>query len=210
MTGRTDSPLRLRLLLLAMALGGLAIVIRTGQWQVLEHDRLAALARSQTELSVSQPSRRGSIYDRTGAVLLATTLDRSRLVASPHQLKPADRARYAEALIGILGATGDAAKRIEQKMSADAGYVVLADGIEESRAATIRQALSDQGLVGVVGLEAHPVRSYPLQGGGNGTSLAANLLGFVNAEGNGQYGVEQAFHGQLAGSPRVIVAVVMR
>ena len=50
------------------------------------------------------------------------------------------------------------------------------------------------------------MRVYPQAGGGPDSSLAAHLLGFVNRDGTGQYGVEQAYQDSLAGSPRVVIA----
>ena len=50
---------------------------------------------------------------------------------------------------------------------------------------------------GLVGLEfkSHPHRSYPER------SLASNILGFVNREGLGYFGVEEKYDTLLAGSP---------
>jgi cell division protein FtsI/penicillin-binding protein 2 len=50
-------------------------------------------------------------------------------------------------------------------------------------------------------LESTPVRVYPQSGGAPRTSLAAHLLGFVNAAGVGQYGLEQQYDSLLAGKP---------
>ena len=50
------------------------------------------------------------------------------------------------------------------------------------------------------------MRVYPQTGGGPDSTLAAHLLGFVNREGGGQYGVEQAYQDTLAGTPRVVLA----
>ncbi len=47
---------------------------------------------------------------------------------------------------------------------------------------------------------------YPQPGGGPETSLAAHLLGFVNREGAGQYGVEQYYQDSLAGLPTLVAA----
>ncbi|HEX9045278.1 MAG TPA: penicillin-binding protein 2 [Candidatus Limnocylindrales bacterium] len=205
MSGRTDSRGRLVVLLSLMLVGSLLLVGRTAYWQVLQHERLATLAQAQTELHFSQASRRGTIYDRTGTVILATTLDRYRLIGAPNQLTPDRRASVASSLVGLLGLTGDATTGIAAKMSTDTGYVVLADAIDESTATRIREALAD-GSIAAVTLEPQPLRSYPLPGGGDGASLAAQVLGFVNSEGQGQYGVEQAYQAQLAGEPRDIIA----
>jgi len=48
------------------------------------------------------------------------------------------------------------------------------------------------------------VRVYPQAGGAPGTSLAAHLLGFVNASGVGQYGLEQEYDSVLAGKPEIV------
>ena len=50
-------------------------------------------------------------------------------------------------------------------------------------------------------LEPEPVRVYPQAGGGPDTTLAAHLLGFVNREGEGQYGVEQCYQDSSPGTP---------
>ncbi len=51
-----------------------------------------------------------------------------------------------------------------------------------------------------------PSASIRRTGGGPESTLAAHLLGFVNRENTGQYGVEQSYQDALAGSPRVMVA----
>ena len=55
-----------------------------------------------------------------------------------------------------------------------------------------------------LGVESTQVRLYPQSGGGPETSLAAHLLGFVNRDGKGQYGVEQYYQSQLAGTPTIV------
>ena len=55
-------------------------------------------------------------------------------------------------------------------------------------------------------LEPEEVRVYPQAGGAPGTTLAAQLLGFVNRDGTGQYGVEGHWQDLLAGSPQVLLA----
>src|SRR6185369_6982372 len=62
------------------------------------------------------------------------------------------------------------------------------------------------GQLKALGLEPEPVRVYPQGGGAPETTLAAKLLGFVNREGAGQYGVEQFYQSQLAGRPKIVQA----
>ena len=93
---------------------------------------------------------------------------------------------------------------LRDRLTSDSKYLILRYGLERAVADQIRAALVDQHVFGLT-LEPEPERVYPQVGGGPGSTLAAHLLGFVNREGIGQYGVEQAYQSALAGEPRVLV-----
>jgi cell division protein FtsI/penicillin-binding protein 2 len=205
MLGRTDSRPRLLLVLVGLLVISTALVGRLAFWQVVQRDRLAGLAEQQTMVRMEQPSHRGTIYDRTGTIVLASSIDRSRLVAAPKQITPAKRITVAETLITVLGLKGSAATALTTKMTSDKSYVILAHNLDPDLAARIRQGISTGDLASV-NLEFEPVRVYPQAGGSPNTTLAAHLLGFVNSAGVGQYGVEQYYQSALAGQPTVLMA----
>jgi len=205
MLGRTDSRRRLLVLLVVFVFGSLALTARLVYWQVLDRDRLASEALAQTTVTIDVPSKRGDIYDRTGTVVLATTVQRERLVAAPDQLTPDTRRTTVAALATILGLDDAAKLALRDKLSGNAKYVIVQHGLERATADRIRSAMDAQDVVGL-SLEPEPERVYPQVGGGPGSTLAAHLLGFVNREVGGQYGVEQSYQATLAGAPRVVVA----
>ena len=205
MLGRTDSRRRLLFLLLVFAVGSLALVTRTAYWQVLRGEELTAWAGEQTSVRIEIGGRRGDIYDRSGTVLLATSVARDRLVAAADKLTPDQRARTADALVRLLGLDEAGAADLRTKLASDKPYVILARGIKPEIAERIRQAANAKQVVGL-SLEPEPERVYPQAGGGPDSTLAAHLLGFVNRENIGQYGVEQFYQQELAGSPRVLIA----
>jgi cell division protein FtsI/penicillin-binding protein 2 len=205
MLGRTDSRRRLLFLLVTFAVVGAALVTRLAYWQVTQRDRLADAALAQTTIRIDSPSRRGDIYDRSGVVVLATTVERERLAGIPSGLKPEQRSDVAAKLNSLLGLQGDDAAALTERMTSDKQYVVLAHGLDAATADRIRAASTAGDIEGVV-LEPEPVRVYPHEGGGPGTTLAAQVLGFVNRDGVGQYGVEQYYQDLLNGKPRIIHA----
>ena len=75
MLGRTDSRRRLLFLLVTFIVASAALFTRLAYWQVVQHDALAREAFSQTTLRQESPSRRGDIFDRSGVVVLATTVE---------------------------------------------------------------------------------------------------------------------------------------
>jgi stage V sporulation protein D (sporulation-specific penicillin-binding protein) len=207
MLGRTDSRARAMLLLVIFVVVTGSLLARLAYWQVVRRDELSAMALKQSSMTYEIPSKRGSIYDRTGTVVLATSVARDRLAANPKLLTPTRRAEVAQELVRLLGLQGDAATNLTVRMTSDREYVVLARGLEASMSDRIRErsAGKDAALAGLI-LEPEQQRYYPQPGGAPETSLAAHLLGFVNREGDGQYGVEQYYQDELAGMPRVVAA----
>jgi cell division protein FtsI/penicillin-binding protein 2 len=105
----------------------------------------------------------------------------------------------------ILGLAPTAAAALLAQLDGGSAYVVLAHDLTPVQSSAIRAGLADGSLV-QLNLEPEEVRVYPQAGGATGTSLAAQLLGFVNRDGTGQYGVEGHWQDLLAGSPQVLLA----
>ncbi|MFI5258732.1 MAG: peptidoglycan D,D-transpeptidase FtsI family protein [Candidatus Limnocylindrales bacterium] len=204
MLGRTDSRARLLLLLAVLVLVSTAMGARLAYWQVDQHAQLAALSAqdaSYTQLQV--PAKRGTIYDRTGTIVLAETIYRYRIVADLHDLTQLERQQDADALVDYLGLDPGPEAALRKAMEGDGYYVILATNVDADIEKEIAAAQA-YGALATITLEPTPVRIYPQAGGAPHTSLAAQLLGFVNASGVGQYGLEQEYNTLLAGRPQVI------
>jgi stage V sporulation protein D (sporulation-specific penicillin-binding protein) len=179
----------LTLLTIAALLAG-AVWARLAYWQVFRHVQLSAQAQAQYHELVELPAVRGAVFDRNMTQLVVNTTVYSAFV-SPDQVAPADRERVASGLSSVLGV--DKTKTMQTLQSGSKfGYVLRR--FPKAKADQLR-ALKLPG----VGLEEETQRSY-LPGIAAGSSLAANLLGFVDYSGNGQYGLEQYYQKQLAGT----------
>jgi stage V sporulation protein D (sporulation-specific penicillin-binding protein) len=195
------------MLLIAFVVVAGSLGARLAYWQVVRGDELSAMAVKQSSMRYEIPSERGSIYDRTGTVVLATSVSRDLLAANPKLLTPPRRAEVAAKLVEVLGLEGEAAEKLTARMTSEKEYVPLARDLEPAISDRIRamSAGKDPELSGLI-LEPQQVRLYPQAGGGPNTTLAAHLLGFVNREGAGQYGVEQYYQDDLAGMGSVVAA----
>ena len=203
MTDRTDSKARLLLLFLVVTLLAGGMAFRLVYWQVNQKEELAAAVNRDTTSELTIPAKRGTIFDRTGTVVLAETIDKYRVVANLHELTKAQRQRYGDLLIDYLELTSDQATSMRKTLEGTGYYVVLATGVDASVALQL-EAQQSYGELGAVTLEVTPVRVYPQTGGAPETSLAAQVLGFVNAAGLGQYGLEQAYDSMLSGEPQTV------
>ena len=101
--GRTDSRGRLTFLLLFFVLFACALVARLGWWQIAQRDSLAADAQRQIFLQTTVPAVRGTIYDRSGTIILADSVTRDRLIANPRRLTRRESRRPGDPAIGPAG-----------------------------------------------------------------------------------------------------------
>jgi cell division protein FtsI/penicillin-binding protein 2 len=132
-------------------------------------------------------------------------VERDRLSAATDKLTTQQRRDMAAALAPLLGLDDAGRKALDDRLAEPRAYVILARGLEPEVSDRIRAAVATHAIPPVV-LEPEPERIYPQAGGAPDSTLAAQLLGFVNRDGVGQYGVEQRYQDTLAGSPKVAYA----
>ena len=161
--------------------------------QIIQHEYYSKAARAGQLKQYEIPAERGVIeaYDGSSIVPLVLNEKRYTLFADPKYIK--DPRKVADEVARIIG--GDA-NMYEAKMKLDTRYSILAKKIEKKQ----KEALDKLDSKGI-GTREEPTRIYP-QG-----DLAAQLLGFVDNEGVGKYGLEQALNKQLQGQPGQLRAI---
>jgi cell division protein FtsI/penicillin-binding protein 2 len=167
----------------------LVLLGRLAYWQVWRHSDMARLAATYHDDTITLAAARGNILDRNGALLVTNTPVYS-IFASPDQITGAERNDVAAKLAPVLQLTP---ADIEVKLASARQFVYLARRVP----ASVAQQLDALRLPGI-GKVAETQRSY-VDGGVAGTSLAANLLGFANDAGTGNYGIEGYYDKTLAG-----------
>ena len=197
---RMDSGHHRRILLTAAVLGILAFVpvgLRLYDLMVTNYDYYAGLALRNQTRSTSVEAARGDICDRNMNIL-ATTVGVENVYLDPHELKQskADISAIAAKLGGILDK--DPLWITEQAADLKQRYKQIGTRIDEETAARIRDYINENNISGIH-LEPSAKRSYPF-----GT-LAAQVIGFTNAGGDGSEGVEAAYDRYLKGSAGKVI-----
>jgi cell division protein FtsI/penicillin-binding protein 2 len=195
MLARTDSRGRALFLLIVAALVAGGIGTRLVFWQVIERDQLATMALNQLAQQEEIPAERGEITDASG-VVLATSMDVQSIFATPPSVKDPESA--AALLAPVLGLD---VTDLRQRLDSTNPWVWLRRRVDPA----VSQRVAALKLSGI-GMLTEPERVYPVAGVAPGTTLAAQVLGFVNADGAGQYGVEGAEDTLLAGLPGSVTA----
>jgi cell division protein FtsI (penicillin-binding protein 3) len=195
MLARTDSRARALFLLVVMAIVAAVIGGRLAWWHVAEHDRLSAMAAAQLAQNEEIPAERGVIRDSRGQ-LLATSVQVYSVYATPPEV--ADPESDAAILANLLRLSRE---DLLTRLTSGKAWVWLERRVEPAVSDRIR-ALALPGI----GLLAETKREYPTAGAAPRSTLAAQLIGYVNLDGKGQYGVEGAENQMLAGQAGHLVA----
>ena len=197
---RFDSGQHRRILLVMVVLGMLAFVpvgLRLYQLMIADYDYYSNLALRNQTRSTTVTADRGDIFDRNMNIL-ATSVSVENVYLDPHELKQAK-----ENIEEISLRLGEILEKDPQWIAQQAvdfkqRYKQIGSRIEEETAAKIRSYINENDIAGIH-LEPNSKRYYPF-----GT-LAAQVIGFTNASGDGSEGVEAAYNSFLTGSTGKVI-----
>lgn len=218
---RLDGKSMRRITGLAIIFGIVTFVVLFGrlwQLQVVEHEKLENSAVSQQTREVTSSANRGTIYDANGDVL-AISADVQNVILSPRDVaetvKVDEKDEFgnerSQAIIEAeretkLQATYESiADNLSQILDIDrseiearlqktkSAYEVLAEKVEDDVADQVRAYIDENDLETCIYLTDDSKRYYPY------STLASQVVGFVNRANQGAYGLENLYNTELSG-----------
>ena len=218
-----------RIVILAGIFGVLTFVIlfcKLWQLQVTQHDWLENKAITQQTREVTSTAHRGTIYDANGDIL-AISAAVQNVILSPRDLvdniesevktkdefgnprsetaieaeqKAKLQSTYdliADNLSSILGI--DRTEIMTRLQKTKSAYEVLAKKVEEDVSDQVRAFIEENKLERAVYLTDDSKRYYPY------STMASQVIGFVNSSNTGAYGLESLYNLDLAGTNGKII-----
>lgn len=198
------------------------LLVQLWNIQIVNKDYYEQLAIKQQTKELTVDADRGTIYDATGKVLAISGTVHT-VILSPKDVGEL-QAAYAEAVEKakngereypdypeptneVIAARLSAILDVEEQMVLDRlartnrQYEVIKAKVEEEVAEQVREFISEYHLAGGLRLDPTTKRYYP------SSSLASHIIGFVNMENQGAYGLEAMYDDELSGEAgRVVTA----
>lgn len=170
-------------------------VMRLFYLQIVQHDYYTSLADNEQITRLKLPAKRGLIYGLDGANPVSLVINQTvyTVFADPQVTNDDDK------IAGVINriAGGNARANLQQLLSnKKSRYQILATRVTRLQAELIKK----EELRGV-SFQEQVQRVYP-EG-----SLAAQVLGFVDYDNKGQYGVEGSLNDRLSGKDGVLQSV---
>ena len=168
-------------------------VVRLFYVQIIKHDYYQKAALSDQLKQYELPANRGIIVAHSSGVLVPLVLNETLFTVYADPKFIVDKAQTSIKVSDVIGGKTEDLKKM---MEMDTRYSVLAKKVSKQQ----KQKLEGLKLKGI-GFRETVQRTYP-QG-----QLASQLLGFVNDDGIGKYGIEQALNETLTGKPGKLKAI---
>lgn len=163
--------------------------------QIIRHDFYKQKAYEEQVAKFVLPATRGEIYAQEGGGLVPLVLNQPVYTAYADPQEVTDKNKLESTLKEVAG--GNVSEGYEDGLKSERlRYVVLARKLSQTQAELLKKA-----NVPGLGLTESDQRVYP-EG-----SLAGQLLGYVNNDGKGQYGIEEALNSRLKGKNGKLQAV---
>ncbi len=184
---------RLRIVAGVVLLWAIAISARFYEFQVLKHKELKAAAEAQQQHVLPIRVLRGDIRDRTGQ-LFAISIPTLSVVVYPQKVKNPEF--FAGQVAVTLGLNAQEVRTRIEELQARKGkgsrYLLLKRHISPQEATDLKRLPFD---VNSIGIEPDARREYP------NNRVGAHVVGSIDAEGDGNSGVEQKLNSDLKGRP---------
>lgn len=178
---------RSRLVLILLLLGFVSLAVKALYLQGLSTEFLQRQGERRYERTLVLPATRGKIFDRSGNVVLASSVPARAIWAIPEDTRKATPQQMAELAKLLDMSEKDIQRRL---VDLDKTFVYIKRQVDVEIADQIR-------TMRIPGFHQQPEmrRFYPE------AEMTAHILGFTNIEDEGLEGVELAFDDALSGQP---------
>ncbi len=179
------------LLLVMMAI----FVARLFYLQIIMHSEYVAEAAAEQIKPLTIPAKRGLIYAMDGTTPVPLVVNQTIYTLFADPVTVTDKSKVLDVIRRVAG--GNLRPHLDDLLNRkDSRYQILGTKLTRHQAELIKK----ENLNGI-GFQETSQRVYPE------SSLAAQTLGFVNAAGKGQYGVEGALNDRLTGHDGLLKTV---
>lgn len=171
---------------------------RVGYLQLIDGEHLKTEATARQTLTETLLAKRGNIYDAKGDTL-AISYDTDKIYINPSDIeKDSDKEIVAQGLASVLGIDSS---ELLTKIKNSSKRFLVASNVEKETVDKLKEWKNNLKIVTGISIESSTSRSYPKG------SLASTVIGFVNSDNQGAYGIELSWNSFLSGTAGKLVSL---
>lgn len=167
-----------------------ALLVRIGYIQFIEGPELKEKAYAQQTSDRVISSKRGTIYDATGKVVLAVSSSVETVTVNPTHIKDEDKEKVAQKLSEIFELDYESVlKKVKKRSSIE----TIVKKVDKEKTNILREWLGENNITEGINIDEDSKRYYPLN------DLASQVIGFCGSDNQGLNGIEAKYDEYLKG-----------
>lgn len=190
MSSNLDLKKRMLIILFGVSFVWMVLCIRVAIIQFVEGDKWKEKSENQQYVSRSITAGRGTIFDRSGKIILAQSSTVETVTVNPVNIAKENKEKVAKALSEFFELDYEKVlKRINRKSSIE----TIIKRVEKEKTDKLRIWMEENNLYTGINIDEDTKRYYPY------SSLASHIIGFVGADNQGLDGIEAKYNDVLTG-----------
>jgi len=168
----------------------ICLVARIGYIQLVQGEKLSAMAYQQQTMDRSINPKRGTIYDATGQNILAVSSTVETVTVNPVNISKENKEKVAKILTDIFEL--DYEKTLK-KVSKRSSIETICKKVEKEKTDKLRVWMQENGITTGINIDEDTKRYYPY------STLASQIIGFCGSDNQGLDGIEAKYEEELKG-----------
>ena len=188
--GNISRKKRMKVALIFSSLIFLALIIRVSIIQFIQGESLKNMAYLQQTLDRSINPKRGTIYDATGTVVLATSSTVETITVNPLNITKENKEKVANELSKLFDLDYEI---IQKKVNKRTAIENIIKKVDKEKTDELRAWMSENNITSGINIDEDTKRFYPYN------NLASQIIGFCGSDNQGLAGIEAMYEETLKG-----------
>lgn len=181
---------RIKLALVFCTLILVGLIVRVGWIQFGQGESLKNMAYIQQTLDRKINPKRGTIYDATGKVILATSSSVETITINPLNITGEDKEKVAKILSELFDLDYD---KVLKKVNKKTGIETIIKKVDKEQSDKLRIWMNENNITSGINIDEDTKRYYPYN------NLASQVIGFCGSDNQGLAGIEAIYEETLKG-----------
>ena len=188
--GEVSRKRRMRFALICSTIIFLGLATRVGYIQFFEGEKLQQMAYLQQTLNRNINPKRGTIYDSSGKVALATSSSVETITVNPVNILSSEKEKVATELTQLFNLKyEDVLKKVSKKTAIE----TIAKKVDKNQSKELRLWMEANNITSGINIDEDTKRFYPYN------NLASQIIGFCGSDNQGLAGIEAKYDNELKG-----------
>lgn len=168
----------------------IALTIRVAWIQFARGEELKQMAYLQQTLDRKINPKRGTIYDATGKVVLATSSSVETVTVNPLNITQEDKEKVAKELSELFELEYE---KVLKKVNKKTAIETIVKKVDKTKTDELRIWMQDNNITSGINIDEDTKRFYPYN------NLASQIIGFCGSDNQGLAGIELQYDEKLKG-----------